>query len=435
MAKSRARRFADIISGAEQVPAESLDNASVTAISDQTNTSTGYFDLPSGTSAQRPSSATEGATRFNTESGSVEFYNGNIWISTNLTPSITSVNGDIYTTLDGTLTLNVINSTDIVDIKFYENDTLLTTLSNVVVSNGAFTVNTPSQVLSRPEGSVIEISIFNRDGTPSSNSISKTVIGLPSGGSITTSGGYRYHAFSSSGTLTVPSGFSRSCDYLCIAGAGGGGADSYSNRAAGGGGAGGYLAGSTTLSSTQTIIIGAGGAGGIAPNNSGYPNGYNGGNSSISGFSVVSIGGGGGGGHNTSGNISGNDGGSGGGGSNGSSTNFGRGTAGQGHDGKGSNQGGGGFGLTWLDGLTRAAGGGGAGSDGQWWPGGGGGASPSYQSDVFTGGGSGAGNGGNSGGVVTGGNGVANTGSGGGASRETTGGSGGSGIVIIRYAV
>lgn len=41
-------------------------------VSDKNNTSTGYFDLPSGTTAQRPASPTVGMTRFNTDLNVVE---------------------------------------------------------------------------------------------------------------------------------------------------------------------------------------------------------------------------------------------------------------------------------------------------------------------------------------------------------------------------
>ena len=46
-----------------------------TAVSDQVNLSTGYFDLPSGTTAQRPVSPPSGATRFNSTTGVPEWYN------------------------------------------------------------------------------------------------------------------------------------------------------------------------------------------------------------------------------------------------------------------------------------------------------------------------------------------------------------------------
>jgi hypothetical protein len=45
-----------------------------TAVSDQNNTSTGYFDLPSGTTAERPGSPTFGMIRANTSTGIPEWY-------------------------------------------------------------------------------------------------------------------------------------------------------------------------------------------------------------------------------------------------------------------------------------------------------------------------------------------------------------------------
>ena len=50
-----------------------------TAVSDQTNSSTGYFDLPAGTTAERPGSPTSGNMRYNTSTNSFEGYNGSAW--------------------------------------------------------------------------------------------------------------------------------------------------------------------------------------------------------------------------------------------------------------------------------------------------------------------------------------------------------------------
>lgn len=56
-----------------------------TAVSDQANTSTGYFGLPAGTTAQRPGSPAAGFTRFNTTTQYVEYYDGAAWWQTNQT--------------------------------------------------------------------------------------------------------------------------------------------------------------------------------------------------------------------------------------------------------------------------------------------------------------------------------------------------------------
>lgn len=50
-----------------------------TAVSDQDNTSTGYFDLPSGTTAQRPASPSNGMVRYNTSNSEYEVYQAGVW--------------------------------------------------------------------------------------------------------------------------------------------------------------------------------------------------------------------------------------------------------------------------------------------------------------------------------------------------------------------
>jgi hypothetical protein len=51
-----------------------------TAVSDQSNSSTGYFDLPAGTTAQRPSGAS-GMIRYNTSVGTPEVYTSEGWVT------------------------------------------------------------------------------------------------------------------------------------------------------------------------------------------------------------------------------------------------------------------------------------------------------------------------------------------------------------------
>ena len=54
-----------------------IDKINSTSVSDTTNTSTGAFDLPAGTTGQRPGSPTSGNLRFNTTTQSTEVYDGN----------------------------------------------------------------------------------------------------------------------------------------------------------------------------------------------------------------------------------------------------------------------------------------------------------------------------------------------------------------------
>lgn len=384
-----------------------------------------------------------GDTIFNSTTGSIEFYDGTNWIATNLVPTVNSVSGTIYSGAASTLTLSLSNATDTIDVKYFEGGTLLATDSGVTVTSGSASSTVPSAVYGQTAGDTISIQIFNQDGTPSSNSVNKTVAGLPTGGTITSSGGYRYHTFSSSGTFTVSSGFSATADALVVAGGGGGG----SPNQGGGGGAGGYIATTKTLSSytgSNTITIGAGGS-----------LGANGANSTALGSTAT--GGGRGGIHSVGGVEDGGTGGSGGGAAmnyNGATFVGGAGTSGQGYaggnapwntdsprncgGGGGANQAGftgsgstvgtnrpdGGAGKTWLNGTTYAGGGGGGDAT-----------SDRAGAGYGYGGAGGGGNGARYSPSTVAQAGTANTGGGGGG-RSNAGpeaAAGGSGIVIIRY--
>jgi hypothetical protein len=272
-----------------------------------------------------------------------------------------------------------------------------------------------------------------------------------SGGDIIqTDGTYWIHTFLSSGTFTPAKGLS--CQYLVIAGGGGAG---YSSG--GGGGAGGYRSSvvgessgggssaesvlSLAANTGYTVSIGAGGAGSTTT-----ATGTNGTDSIFS--TITSTGGGGGGSRGTSAN--GLTGGAGGGSSSPSATpgsgTVGAGTANQGYSG--------GAGST--DAATYATGGGGGGAGSAGGLGGissannvggngGNGVSSSITGSAVSRAGGGGGGGNSGGGTATAGGGTggssgtagtANTGGGGGASGGGASGTkGGSGIVIVRYAI
>ena len=447
---------ADLADGA--VTAAKLDAAAVTpaAVSDTENSSTGAFDLPAGTTAERPGSPLTGSQRYNTELGVFEFYNGTIWLKVASEQTVlSSVTGDIYVgfagsdlTLTGTgfLTDNItVNFTQVSD--GIDEDVVVTATSDT-----AATVTVPAAVYNNvTAGNVVSITVTNADQT-TSGGVNKTVLAMPSGGTITTSGDYRIHTFTSSGTFTNTIA-SLSVEYLVIAGGGGVGA----RRHAGGGGAGGYrcsVSGETSgrgasaespltlTTGNKTVTVGAGGA--SSPDNINSNSGANNGSNSVF-DSITSLGGGYGTTYNTG---TGQSGGCGGGsGASGGSTSGGSGTAGQGYDGGAGqpNTGGGG-----------GAGGGGAGSAGSNSPGnenggnggngvassitgssvtraGGGGGGASTSGTRGSGGSGGGGDGANS--AQTPQSGTVNTGggAGGGGPDSDSGQTGGSGIVIVRY--
>ena len=267
-------------------------------VSDQSNTSTGYFDLPAGTTAQRPVSPSVGMIRSNTSTGVVETYNGTSWIAV----------GDQSTA--------------------YSADYL------VVGGGGAGGTNgTPSGTGRGGGGGA---GGFLTGSTNLGVGSTYTVV-VGSGGS-----GTAYASDGSSSSISAPS-------FTTITalggGAGGASAAGRNGRSGGSGGGGGTNAGSGTggagtsgqgnnggngLEAAPNYGAGGGGGAGAVGSNGTASNGGNGGNgttSSITGTSVTYAGGGGGGTYATSSGTQGS-GGSGGGGAGGWRAGGGTGTAG-----------------------------------------------------------------------------------------------------------
>jgi len=318
-------------------------------------------------------------------------------------------------------------------------------------SNGPIT----SITLFPNANSLARYSTFSLYGLAAANVTPSNAPKASGGNIISTDGTYWYHAFLASGTFTPQ--LALSADVLVVAG--GGGSGGYNG--AGGGGAGGlsYQAARSLATTGYTVTIGAGGAG-----TSTAITGNSGSNSVFD--TITSLGGGGGGCAlvNTPSTGQGANGGSSGGGAynstvassatqgnSGGATGYGFGTQAGTNSATGQPAaGGGGAGSIGLRGTTNQGGNGGSGLNtwstwasatgtgvGGYYAGGGGGG-------IITAGTVGAGG---AGGGGTGGrfqtprldctSGTANTGGGGGGQGEGSValGSGGSGIVIVRYAV
>jgi hypothetical protein len=364
-------------------------------------------------------------------------------------PTLTSVTGNIFAGAASDLTLagtNFLEENLIVNF-LQSSDSINVDVTVTPTSQQAATVTVPSSVFSNvTAGNVVTVKVINSNGQ-SSNTVDKTSVAAPSGGTITTSGGYRYHTFLSSGTFVNT--VSLSADYLAVAGGGSGGASGFGA----GGGAGGLLQATVSLTAqSYSIVIGGGGS-----SNS------NGGDTT--GLGVTADGGGVGGAHLQNGA----DGGSGGGGGGDQTTSGGSATPGQGNNGgtgfdpgpSESAGGGGGAGAVGGDGTSTVAGSGGAGLEystfatatstgdsGFYAGGGGGGVGRNDNVGLSTGAPGGSGGGGKGGlsnfnGPAVPANlpvaGDANTGGGGGGGDDNSGTSGpggangGSGIFIIRY--
>ena len=397
-----------------------------------------------------------GTIIFNSTENQLQVYDNKlVWKGFSpLDPTLTNISGSVYAGLPTTLTLtgtnfltanlqvNFIQATRSVDV----------TVTVTPSSNTAASVAVPAGVYNNVQnGDALTIKVINSDGGIS-DGLNINVSALPSGGNITTSGSYRIHTFTSSGTFVVPSGLTlNNVEYLVVGGGGGGG-PSNNGHQGGGGGAGGLrtsVVGATSgrgTSAETRLTYTAGsysvsvGAGGASKSQSGGGYGSSGVQSSLAttGTTIVSSGGGGGGmGQNNGASRGGLSGGCGGGAasSDQSIAAEGSGTAGQGYDG----------GQPTCVGCGRGGSGGGAGGAGN--NGGTGGVGSSNNP-----GGAGLANSitGSSVTYATGGDnpgtsgsdqnpGAANTGNGGDSgynnNNSATGQAGGSGIVILRYIV
>jgi hypothetical protein len=240
------------------------------------------------------------------------------------------------------------------------------------------------------------------------------------GGTVTTSGGYTYHTFYTSGMFT-PTTSITGAEVLLVAG--GGGANSHQG---GGGGAGGVLGfGSQSFSTAQSVIIGAGGIGGsdFAGSNGGSGGGGASKNSVTPNYGTGTSGQGNRGGSGTYPSGSGwySGGGGGAGAVGGDAVDDGGEVGYGGSGGIGTNS------VTNIGSLTTMLSATATGSNGYIAGGGGGG----VNGGIYGAGGLG---GGGAGSASTGVAGVANTGSGaGGGGNGGSGSNGGSGIVIVRY--
>ena len=305
--------------------------------------------------------------------------------------------------------------------------------------------------------------VVTNDGLQSQAPTETSIVAT--GGTITTSGDFKIHTFTSPGTFCVSSISSTPAEntvgYMVVAGGGGGGGGGVPDGSSGGG-AGGFREGrnvpvdnftaspqvanaptnAITLTATgYPITVGAGGAGG-SPASSPGVQGAKGSNSIFS--TITSAGGGGGHGQNNNNTPTG-QGGSGAGAAggfckSGMSGNTPPVSPPQGNVGGNSGPGTGGS----SGGGGGACGGGAAGVNGQSGAGGAGIGTSITGSPVLRAGGGGGGGapprgtangagGPGGGGSASGGSGSVNTGGGGGGGAGIAGGSGGSGVVVIRY--
>ena len=455
---SKQRNISDLLDANGDVKSSALDN--VPASDDASALTTGTLPdarlsnqakVVKGTSA--PSNPQAGDLWYDTTSGVnlLKVYNtvSSLWVATNAsTPTISAIS-DIETGVFSNITLTGTNfGTAQGTITLTPSGGSASTINAVPTNDTSVSGALPSAIYNLSSGTTIAVTFQNSSGLTSASS-NTTITNATTGGTIVSSGGYKYHTFTSSGNFVL--GNTKNVEYIMVAGGGSSGAYGA------GGGAGGMIAGTSSNLSAATypVVIGAGGTHSGANNNSAADDGDN---TTWNSLSAV------GGGKGATGGADGYDGGSGGGGSY-AGTTGGNGTAGQGNNGGGSSYsdpypsgGGGGKGAVGGNATSNTqAGNGGDGinnyaawatatstGDSGYYAGGGAGGVAAGSG--YTGGGqggTGGQGGGGDGGAGGSGNqaGTANTGGGGGSGAYNGSNStyyptnGGSGIVILRYAV
>ena len=200
---------------------------------------TTHFNLPRGTTAQQvtPSAANEGAIRYDTDDDVVYYSTGSAWVKIAAAiPTLSNASGIIYAGAATTLTLTGTNFlTANLVVNFTQTSDSINSDVTVTPSSEwwSASVAVPAAVYNNvTAGNAVTIKVTNSDNLQSGGQ-NITASSLPSGGTISNSGGYRIHTFNSSGNFVVPATLSN-VEYLVIAGGGAGG--SYGA----GGGAGGY---------------------------------------------------------------------------------------------------------------------------------------------------------------------------------------------------
>ena len=436
---SKTRNLSDLLDANGDVKSSALDN--VPATPDEV-----------AVSASAPSSPSEGDLWYDTTNEILKVYNATETAFVKIVrviPTLDAISGNIINGATSNLTLSGTGflSANLI-VAFTPSGGSATNVTVTPASDTSAVVAVPSAIYGQSIGTTIGVKVTNSDNR-GSNTRDLDVKQDATGGTEVTSGGYTYHTFTSSGNFVLSA--TKNIEYIMVAGGGS------SGRYGGGGGAGGMLAGSVSslAPNTYAIVIGAGGVHTGGNTNADADNGDN---TTFNSLTAI------GGGKGATGGDDGFDGGSGGGGSY-AGTTGGNGTAGQGNNGGGSSYnnpypsgGGGGKGAAGGNASSSTqAGNGGDGintysawatatstGDSGYYAGGGAGGVAAGSG--YTGGGSGGtggqGGGGNGGAGGSGQQaGQANTGGGGGSgayngsSSQAFPTNGGSGIVIIRYAV
>jgi len=163
---SNSKKLGELFGGTDDVKEAVLDNVNPSFVSDKDNTSTGYFDLPNGTTAQRPTAAS-GMIRYNSTLNLAEYYDGTIWKAIDSPPAITSISPENFTASGTTITITGSNFQSGANVKLIDTDgTELTPDSVTYVNSSSVTFDT-TQAMVDNENDKFDVKVTNTSGLSS----------------------------------------------------------------------------------------------------------------------------------------------------------------------------------------------------------------------------------------------------------------------------
>ena len=265
-----------------------IPSVTASAVSDQLNTSTGYFSLPTGNTAQRPGTPVTGATRINSQTNYFETYYNSNWFNLTYIGLVTATSANATVTYSGNYAIHT----------FLTSGTFTTTsvpvggtIDSLVVAGGGGGGNTMGG------GGGAGGLIYSLTQAVAPNVAYTVTVGA---------GGVGASTRNVTGTTGFNSSIGGLASAIAIAGGGGcswaAGPGSNGGSGGGGGGGGNYAGGAGTVgqgnaggnaSGTSYSGSGGGGAGAAATTTSSGPGGV-GLSFSISGSTKTYAGGGGG---------------------------------------------------------------------------------------------------------------------------------------------
>jgi len=138
-------------------------SVSAAAVSNQANTSTSYFDIPAGTTAQRPGSPAMGNMRYNSTVGEMEHWSGTGWIGfAGTVPIITSIGPTTAAETGTTITISGANFSGSSTVQLIGTDNSVTVPQSVTFVNvSTLSITTPALTVALEP---YDVRVTNPDG-------------------------------------------------------------------------------------------------------------------------------------------------------------------------------------------------------------------------------------------------------------------------------